>query len=253
MLMLSNGIRNQHLYIFLSLFISSAGVSDTLELSTLDWPPFSGAELTEKGIATRIVKHAIAYDNHQLKVTVVPWVRAIRMVKTGAKIGYFPEYINVTNEFIFSQSLGASPIGLLELKNNPIVWDTFTDLNKYVLGVVKGYVNTDEIDTMIANGEQKYEEAMNEKQNILKLAAGRIDTIVIDLNVYQYLKSDPKIEKISHLLQINNKILDSKSLHVALANNKEGERWLKIINDGLSKFEPQIMLDAYLQEINKHP
>ncbi|WP_434951716.1 substrate-binding periplasmic protein [Shewanella sp. HL-SH4] len=248
MVTLANRMTQLWLHLFLTSVLSSTAISDTLELSTLEWPPFSGAELTEKGIATRIVKHAIAYDNHQLKVTVVPWVRAIRMVKTEAKIGYFPEYINATNEFVFSQSLGESPIGLLELKNNPIMWNTITDLNKYVLGVVKGYVNTDEIDTMIANGDQKYEEAMNEKQNILKLAAGRIDTIIIDLNVYQYLKSDPKIEKISHLLQINNKILDSKSLHVALANNKEGERWLKIINDGLSRFEPQIMLDAYLQE-----
>lgn len=246
--MLANRMKNRYLYLFFTLIFSSTVMSDTLALSTLEWPPFSGAELPEKGIVVQIVKHAIAYDDHQLKVTVVPWNRAIRMVEIGTQIGYFPEYINPTNDYIFTDSLGQSTIVFLERKSNPIVWDLVADLNHYQLGVVKGYVNTPDIDAMIKDGSQKFEEAMNERQNILKLAAGRIDIIIIDINVYQYLQRDPKIAKISHLLQVNNKVLDIKSLHVALANNSEGQKWLKIINKGLLKFDPQMIIDTYLNE-----
>jgi len=226
--------------------------ADTLELSTLEWPPFTGVHLVDKGVTTQIVQQALSYEGHDLKVAVLPWNRAIRVAKTGANNGYFPEYLNVTDDFIFSNSLGSSPIGLLERKKYPIKWKVITDLNNYTLGVVKGYVNTVEIDNMINDGRQRFETANDERQNILKLAAGRIDAIVIDFNVYEYLLHEPKIAEISHLLQMNIQPLELKSLHIAFNNNEQGRKWLNIINRGLSRFDAQQKMDAYLLESNKH-
>jgi polar amino acid transport system substrate-binding protein len=101
---------------------------------------------------------------------------------------------------------------------------------------------------MILDGSQKYETANNDRQNIFKLAAGRIDTIVIDVNVYQYLKSDPQVAKITPFVQMNKKVLKQKSLHIAFGNNPQGEKWLAIINRGLSKFDVQATMDASLQK-----
>ena len=237
--------------IILALFPHSV-TADTLELSTLEWPPFTGVNLIDNGVTSQIVQQALSYEGHDLKVTVLPWNRAIRVAKKGGNSGYFPEYINATNDFIFSNSLGNSPIGLLERKNNPIKWDIVSDLNKYTLGVVKGYVNTEEIDKMIVNGQQPFEAASDERQNILNLAAGRIDAIVIDYNVYQYLQHEPKIADIADLLQMNTKPLELKSLHIAFSKTRKGREWLDIINRGLSQFDAQQMMDAYLIESSKH-
>ena len=234
------------------ILLSAQLTADTLELSTLEWPPFTGANLIEKGVTSQIVQQALSYEGHELKVSVLPWNKAIRVARKGGNSGYFPEYLNVTNDFIFSDSLGSSPIGLLQRRSTPIEWKVVSDLNNYTLGVVKGYVNTDEMDNMIRDGRQPFEEANDERQNILKLAAGRIDAIVIDYNVYQYLQHEPKIAGISHLLQLNSKPLALKSLHIAFNNNDQGRKWQKVINRGLSQFDAQQMMDAYLIESSKH-
>ncbi|MBB1438002.1 transporter substrate-binding domain-containing protein [Shewanella sp. SG41-4] len=234
------------------LVISCHTMSETLELSTLEWPPFTGTALIDAGITSKIVAQALRYEGHELNTTVLPWNRAVRMVKIGQIIGYFPEYLTTSNDFLFSKSLGMSSIGLLEHKTKPIIWNTVSDLNQYALGVVDGYVNTAEIDEMILNGSQTSETAKDDKQNILKLAVGRIDTIVIDVNVYEFLKSDPQIAKVAPLLQINQKILAHKSLHVALINDQQGLKWLEIINRGLLKFDVQAAMDASLQEIRQN-
>jgi polar amino acid transport system substrate-binding protein len=232
----------------LTLIISCNAMTETLELSTLEWPPFTGSQLIDAGITSQIVEQALSYEGHKLNVTVLPWNRAIRMVKIGKIVGYFPEYMMTSNDFLFSNSLGMSPIGLLERKAKPIVWSEESDLNQYVLGVVDGFVNTVKIDKMILDGSQKYETANNDRQNIFKLAAGRIDTIVIDVNVYQYLKSDPQVAKITPFVQMNKKVLKQKSLHIAFGNNPQGEKWLAIINRGLSKFDVQATMDASLHK-----
>lgn len=232
--------------ILTTLCLSSEITADTLELSTLEWPPFSGSELPEQGINSQIISKALSFENHTLAIAVLPWNRAARSVTTGQTIGYYPTYYNPANGLLFSDPIGASPIVLIERKNNPIIWDKVSDLNQYELGVLKGYINTVEVDEMIANGSQKFETGIDEKQNILKLAAGRIDTIIMDVNVYQYLKSDPQVAKVTHLLQVNPKVLQDKTLHITFNNNQEGKKWCDIINQGLAKLDVNAMQNAVL-------
>ena len=63
------------------ILLSAQLTADTLELSTLEWPPFTGANLIEKGVTSQIVQQALSYEGHELKVSVLPWNRAIRVAK----------------------------------------------------------------------------------------------------------------------------------------------------------------------------
>ncbi len=235
------------LCILITLCFSNELFADTLELATLEWPPFSGSNLPENGINGQIISQALSYENHTLAIAVFPWNRAYRTVKTGQTLGYFPKYLNPSSELLFSDAIGVSPIVLLERKNHPIKWHVVSDLNRYTLGVINGFINTEEIDEMILNGSQPSETASDEKQNILKLAAGRIDAILIDAHVYQYLAStDPQVANVAQRLQINAKIIEHKSLHVAFIDNPQGKKWRDIINNGLAKFDPLAMQEALL-------
>ncbi|WP_372942562.1 substrate-binding periplasmic protein [Shewanella sp.] len=227
-----------------------AGINaDTLELSTIEWPPFTGSTLPQHGINSQVITQALSYQGHTLAIGVLPWNRASRTVKTGQVVGYYPTYYNPSSELLFSDPIGASPIVLIERKSNPIIWDKVSDLNQYELGVLKGYINTVEIDEMIANGSQKFETGIDEKQNILKLAAGRIDTIIMDVNVFEYLKSDPQIAKVAPLLQVNPKIVQDKTLHVTFNNTQEGKKWCDIVNQGLAQFDVQAMQNDLLTPV----
>ncbi|GGQ04684.1 substrate-binding periplasmic protein [Shewanella litoralis] len=239
------------LCILVTLCCASGLLADTLELSTLEWPPFSGSELPEQGINSQIISKALSFENHTLAIAVLPWNRAARSVTTGQAVGYYPTYFNPANGLLFSNPIGASPIVLIERKNNPIIWDKVSDLNQYELGVLKGYINTVEIDEMIANGSQKFETGIDEKQNILKLAAGRIDTIIMDVNVFEYLKSDPQVAKVAPLLQVNPKIVQDKTLHITFNNTQEGKKWCDIVNQGLAQFDVHAMQDVLLNPVEK--
>lgn len=249
MITVSMKLKNLCLCTLIALCLPGELVADTLELSTLEWPPFSGSNLPEQGINSKIISQALSFENHTLAIAVLPWNRAARTVTTGQTVGYYPTYFNPANGLLFSNPIGASPIVLIERKNNPIIWDQVSDLNQYELGVLKGYINTVEIDEMIANGSQKFETGIDEKQNILKLAKGRIDAIIMDINVFEYLKSDPQVAKIAHQLQVNPKTLQNKTLHITFNNTPEGKKWCGIINNGLAQFDAMAIQDALLPAV----
>ncbi|QIR14409.1 substrate-binding periplasmic protein [Shewanella aestuarii] len=228
--------------------IYSSVRAETLTLTTLEWPPFTGEQLAGKGIITQIIRRSLNSQGHELTSQILPWNRAVRMVITGKSTGYYPEYKLESDNYIFSDPIGESPIGIVERKSNPIKWQQVSDLNPYTMGVISGYVNTDEIDLMIKDGRQKFDVANHEKQSILKLAAKRVDLIIIDLNVYQYLKNDPDIAKVIDLLQVNDKVIANKSLHIAFENSPEGDKWNNIVNQGLKQLQVQQIIDAYLDQ-----
>ena len=58
--------------------------------------------------------------------------------------------------------------------------------------MVQDYVNTKELDDMIAAGSIKGDAVPSDVLNIKKVAAGRIDAAVIDANVLNYLLSTDK-------------------------------------------------------------
>jgi polar amino acid transport system substrate-binding protein len=188
---------------------------------------------------------------HELKVDFFPWSRAVKHASQpdSKYAGYFPEYYYESNEFSFSNPMGKGPLGLIENKKKPIVWSAVKDLTQYKIGVVQDYVNTAEVDALIASGEIKAQTATSDETNIRKVAGGRIDAAVIDTNVFSYLLANSKdLEKAQEQVQINAKLLTEKELFVAFKNSTEGKKWLAIYNEGLKKIDITAVMKKYLNE-----
>jgi polar amino acid transport system substrate-binding protein len=160
--------------------------------------------------------------------------------------GYFPEYYHPTDQYLFSESIGTSPLGLLEQQVYPIKWSRLKDLNQYRLGVVRGYVNTIALDEMIASGIQEVEAVSSDQQNIRKVATGRIQVAVIDKYVYQYFVEQPHLLELKKKLQINKQLLESKRLYIAFKNTAEGRKWREIFNQGLGLIDKEQIIEEYL-------
>ncbi|WP_198783124.1 substrate-binding periplasmic protein [Shewanella putrefaciens] len=222
--------------------------ADTLVLTSLLWPPYSGQQLAQQGASIAVTRAALKVMGHELKVDFYPWSRAVKLASmpSGDYQGYLPEYYYDTEKFVFSSSIGTSPLGLVEQTSHPISWHYVADLNRYTLGVVKDYVNTDVLDSMIVSGAQAVEAVTSDEHNIKKVAAGRIDAAVIDVNVLQYLLKQKTLQPLADKLQINRQLLANKQLYIAFRNNDEGRRWRDIVDRGLAQIDAEALANDLL-------
>ena len=218
------------------------------KVTSLDWPPYSGGQLVAQGLLSVVVSEAFEAVGSTVKIEFFPWNRAVDLARNNeAYVAYFPEYHSKANEdgCLYSDPVGVSPLVLVEPKSSPVRWKSYDDLAGRKIGVVRGYVNTEELDARIASKALSADVALDDAKNLLKLAAGRVDVAVIDLNVFNYLvKNDPSVETVAGQLQVNGKILEDKKLFVCFKKTPEGEKALRAFKLGLKK----IVLDPILKK-----
>ncbi|KGY12836.1 ABC transporter [Vibrio tubiashii] len=233
----------------------SVKANQQVYMTSLEWPPYSGEDLEQKGVSVAVAKAAFLAMGYELVVDFKPWVRSVALAsKTDRYAGYFPEYYFDTDEFVFSDSIGTGPLGLVENRKSPISWREVDDLREYRIGVVQGYVNTVEFDALVAQGLISVEASANDIRNIYKVAKGRLDAAVIDSNVLDYLISiDQRAEMLAGRVRMNERLLETKQIYLAFKNTPEGHNWREIFNQGLEKIDISLVLESYRQYLTASP
>ncbi|MDE1356816.1 transporter substrate-binding domain-containing protein [Vibrio aestuarianus] len=220
----------------------------TVYLTSLEWPPYSGVSLIENVFSVAVARAAFDIMGYELEVDFNPWSRTVASVaKKDLYIGYFPEYFFETDSFVFSEPIGTGPLGFVEAIAKPILWQSLQDLTDYRLGVVQGYKNTAELDELIEKGEVDWEAEIDDRYNIYKVAKGRLDLAVIDVNVFEYLvATDARADILKSRVKMNERLLLDAELFVAFKNTEQGRRWRGVFNEGLK----QVDIDAIAQRLN---
>lgn len=236
----------------LSATFSVSTVAETVTLTSLEWPPYSGEKLPDGGASVAVARAAFAAMGHELVVEFYPWSRAVKMAQDAGKkyAGYFPEYYadSVAQEFHFSDAMGTGPLGLVEPVAKPVQWTKVEDLSAYTIGVVQDYVNTTEFDTLAAQGKIKTQTVTSDSQDIMKVYGGRVDAAVIDKNVLNYLsKNDAQIQSISSKVQFNAHLLEDKQLFICFRKDDMGKKWQQIYNEGLKKIDINDIMAKHMQ------
>jgi polar amino acid transport system substrate-binding protein len=197
-----------------------AVVGEPLRLASLDWPPYTGHQLEQQGETAVLLRQVFAAMQQEVQTEFLPWSRAIRASeKTGALYaGYFPEYQTHNPKFILSDSLGVSELGFVEATAKPLGQLNVALLSGLQLGVVQDYVNLTVVDQMIGRGQLTPQLAFSDRQNILKVALGRLDLAVIDRRVLVYLlEHDAEVKRLAtDKVQFNTSLTELKTLHLAL-------------------------------------
>lgn len=212
-----------------------ASANQRVYMTSLDWPPYAGQSLSDNGTSVSVAKAAFAAMGYELVVEFKPWVRTVASASKQDKyIGYFPEYWFDSEEFVFSESIGSGPLGLVQNRNKPIQWQNLEDLKQYRIGVVQGYVNTAQFDALVTNETLTVEASVSDSRNIHKVAKNRLDAAVIDIHVLAYLiDTDPRSEVLKDRLEMNSQLLEEKQLYLAFKNTPEGKNWRDVFNQGL--------------------
>lgn len=166
--------------------IPSTATAETLRLATLDWEPYVGQTLKNRGFNAQIVTEAFKRAGYQVTIEFMPWDKAIEEAKKGAYDGVFPEYYSKERslDFVYTYFFSSSLLVFCKRSSSAITYKTLKDLAPYRIGIVKGYINTEEFDNATY---LKKIEADSDEENIRRLARGELDLIVIDKLVAQYL------------------------------------------------------------------
>jgi len=207
------------------LFFGCVAHGEPLRLGTLEWPPFVGLELPEQGRVSARVRSICAAAGMDLDVSFLPWKRVLMETRTGIVQGYFPEYRSAEREkeFYFSQTVGCSVVGLVHRRDMTLNWTRLEDLASYRIGVVDGYVNTEEFDRLVDMGVLFPVTCNSDELALRMLEAGRIDAAVMDRAVFRHLAGRAASKQAPSGLVFGANILAVHSLHVCFPRTPAGK------------------------------
>ncbi|MCX4027509.1 transporter substrate-binding domain-containing protein [Endozoicomonas sp. SM1973] len=155
-------------------------------LATEPWPPHFGPKLPDEGYFADIIYQAFQQVGKTAGILYTSWNRAFELGKKGKYDGLVGAFYAKEREKLFSYSkpISSSNLVFFQKKGEQISYNTLRDLSPYRIGTVRGYHYTDEFNK--ADYLQKLEEVHTER-NINLLLIGRLDLIVAEEKVAQYL------------------------------------------------------------------
>lgn len=233
------------------IFISFNGFAQEklVTLASIDYPPYTSQDLKNDGFLTELAVAAFKLSGYDVEIVYLPWARGLEMTKRGKYDGLMDMWRRPDREvfFIFSQEIGASQVVMFKRKDNPAVADSYEDLKKYSIGVVRGYANPPEFESV--RDQLKVQEATGDITNLKKLLGKRIDVILIDLKVGLHLINTLFPEKTDQLTSLPW-VLKHDPLHIGFSKKAVNiKAKVKAFNDGMKALKES---GEYQAIIEKH-
>lgn len=219
-----------------------------LRLVTLNWPPYIDDNLCNKGWLYQLTVSMLVKRGYGVHIEFYPWARAVREAELGKADILFPEYYitdDVMSENILtktrnqllalSEPIPGGDLSFVALKDHTIDYDgSINSVKNRVMGVVRSYKNSDELDELIDQGKIKTIVANSEYQLIHLLLNGRVELIVADLEVlkasiYKSLLSNRDKKMMLNTLVALSPSIEYKALYYEIS--KSTANWQSILAD----------------------
>ena len=219
-----------------------------LNLATLEWPPYIGEELCNKGWVFQFTVALLVSKGYQVNVHFFPWARSVKMVELGEMDILFPEYFiedsapsdvikDKKRRELLAQSnrFPGGNISFIKRKNDTISFTgKLNQLKGQTIGVVRGYQNTPEFDAMMDAGLLTVIEAVDELQLMKLLVAKRVNLIIGDPIVFRYSVNYSNISNANKMALLNGveevtPALQYNYLYFAVSVNSP--KWRSLLDD----------------------
>jgi ABC-type amino acid transport substrate-binding protein len=184
-----------------------------LKLSSDVWPPFTNVE-SKKSIALDIVSEALKRVDIKTGYEIVDFEQVILGIQDGTYDGSAALWYNSERDqyLEFSKPYLQNQLILVGRKGSNVQIFSFSSLNGKKIGVVEDYAYGDSL--MKREGIQIVY-GKSDQQNVESLLSKRVDYILVDALLLQYL-FNYQMNDVSEFLEIGEKPLLTKSLHFAL-------------------------------------
>ena len=161
-----------------------------------DYKPFSFLDNGEaKGIYIDVLKTAFSrMKGFKVEMKAVPWERGKKIMETGEGFGLAPAFFHGHDwPYLYPYSLPFYTETIIAvcqenvLKSSRKKWPQ--DYIGLSIGNVAGFDGWggDEFRKLVSQGKIRYEEARGSKENILKLAFGRLDCIMMEERAFDFV------------------------------------------------------------------
>ena len=243
------------LLLILLIFSVRANTS-TVTLASSDWSPYTGPNLQNNGFTAEIIKQALAHSGMKSHFIYMPWKRAMESVRAGEIDALYSAYYSYERaaSYLLTDPYISSELMFAVHKDSPLSgYNALSDLIQYRIGVVRGYVNSQEFDQ--ADYLNK-EEVTSDHLNLKKLLGKRVDLIVIDKYVALHLLSSMNYPENS--IRFLDKPLDRKPVYVMFSReNTQSPARVEAFNRGLQAIKAagvyQKILEVYGFSVQSEP
>lgn len=225
------------------------GGKTELTFVTLNWAPYAGMSLHKQGITTEIIREACKEADITPHIRFTSWVRALKETRAGTYDVTYNAYFSKEreNNYGISDPYFLTQLVLCARADSQVDFDgTTQSLHPYKLGVVQGFVNTEEIDT---DTELVKVVAESDAANLRNLLAKRVDVIVIDkYQALHLVKNNPTIEGDASSIRILSPQLELKYIHALFSKkHPQWEENLRRFNRGLHTIKNNGILNKLMQ------
>ncbi|MQP65770.1 hypothetical protein GE253_10500 [Niveispirillum sp. SYP-B3756] len=224
----------------------------TVQLATLDWPPFSGS-MAEGGSAGSIIAQALGSRNLSLQSQTMPWKRAVSQAMAGdGVVGFYPaspvECAGAGGQ-LSTFPIGHYQFALAQAETAPVRWEQPDDLLRLRIGIVDGYDNGPLIDGLRQQGRLVTDTAQTDMLNLRKLQAGRIDAAVVEISQFAVLA--PMLNRTMAAgmarISLNPRPLDPPAqIHVCFNHSPAGQAARQALDEGLAGIDVLALQADYL-------
>jgi len=194
-------------------FVATAFAILPLQLASTVWPPFTDIAGRDR-IAIDIVETALGQIGYRVEAHILPNGELTKALRQKIFDGSFALWNSQKREefLLYSRPYLENRLVLVSRKESVLDVDNFSMLANKKIGIVAGYaygpVLRKQLDLFLYEGD-------DHNENLKKLLAGELDGILVD-EVVAHTLIEHYPEKTRKLLHISDKVLLTRTLHLAL-------------------------------------
>lgn len=230
-------MRNHCLSILLACILclpySLSNAEEIWKITSLDWQPYSGSNMSSQGNSIQKLRNLLKKKNISLVVEFYPWARAQEIAKRKGYVGYYPAWPEeVQKGFIASPPIDWSEISVLTYQGSGLEWNGLENLFQYRIGLVSTYRFPKFIEAMMQEYPGNIDRTPNEVSLLRKLSKKRFRAAITDPSVMFYLAGQEGIDNVEVLAN-----LATHSLVLAFRNSPENMQRLEVVQQLLREEE----------------
>lgn len=229
--------------------VSQNGIARDISMVTVNWEPYYGDSLIDKGVITDIVQTAFKRAGHSSSIKFIPWKRALVKVTRGESDVLMGAYYTKERDkkYYTSDSIYSINVRLVSKKSLGVSkFSRLEDLKPYSIGVTRGFVTSEDFDNASFLNKK---EAGTTLKSVKKLIGDRVQMVVMAEGIFNF-----EFMKVGKDKRDNYQFLDPilTTNELVLLGSKKNPQNKKLIDDFNKELSLMRKDGAYREILMKH-
>lgn len=228
----------------LSLFLLSFSLpAEPLRIVSSEFVPHNGEQLPNQGYAIELIREIFATQQQEIQIEFLPWPRALLQARQGEAVALISVWFDSerTSYLHYPTPLYTNYMKFYHSSTKPI---RFTELDQLAktplrLGVVRGYSYPQAIKAL----PFEWVEVSTDLESLKMLALGRVDLVICEQMVAEYLLST-ELSEYSAQLSSTGPIVEARPMYLAFSKaHPDSELMQRKFEQGLQQLKQQRRLE----------